>query len=96
MSELTMIANIHAGPDRTALVKEELLRLLPPTRAEAGCIAYDLHQDDEDPAHFVMFEKWASREAWQAHAKSSHMAAFMAATEGAVAGFAVDNLTRIG
>ncbi|MEM9449380.1 MAG: antibiotic biosynthesis monooxygenase, partial [Cyanobacteria bacterium P01_E01_bin.6] len=24
----------------------------------AGCIQYDLHEDNENPAHFVFYENW--------------------------------------
>ncbi|WP_416383486.1 putative quinol monooxygenase [Psychrobacter sp. 28M-43] len=26
------------------------------------CINYDLHQDNKNPAHFIFYENWASRE----------------------------------
>ncbi len=96
MSNLTIVANIHAEPDRVDLVKAELERLVPITRAEAGCLQYDLHQNDEDLAHFLFYETWESRDLWQAHMNAPHLAACMKATEGAVANFVVHELTRIG
>ena len=45
MSKLTIVAHIHANPDKIDLVKAELEKLLPITRAEEGCIQYDLHQN---------------------------------------------------
>ncbi len=50
MAKLTIIANIHANPDQIGLVKAELEKLIPITRAEKGCINYDLHQDNDTPA----------------------------------------------
>ena len=41
------------------------LKLIDITRAEEGCINYDLHQDNENPAHFLFYENWKSRELWQ-------------------------------
>ena len=67
MSKLTIVANIHANPDKVDLVKTELEKLIPTTRAETGCIQYDLHQDNTDPAHFMFFEIWESRDLWQEH-----------------------------
>ena len=66
MGTLTIVANIHAKADRTELVKSALLKLIPTTRAEPGCIQYDLHQNNEDSTHFMFFENWESRELWQA------------------------------
>ena len=77
-------------------VKAELLKLIPITRAENGCINYDLHQDNEDPAHFTFYENWESRELWQEHMNAPHLAAYMSATEGAVETFTLSEMTRIG
>jgi len=95
MAKLTIVANIHANPDRIGLVKAELEKLIPVTRAEEGCINYDLHQDNDDPAHFTFFENWESRELWQAHMRAPHLAAYMEATDGAVAEFTVSEMTKI-
>ncbi len=93
---LTIVAHIHARPDRVDLVKSELWKLVETTRAEAGCLQYDLHQDNEDPAHFLFFENWESREFWQAHMNAPHIAAYAAATEGAVDAFSLSEMTKIG
>ncbi len=95
MSTLTIIANIHAKADKIDLVKTELLKLVPITRADAGCINYDLHQDNEDPAHFTFFENWESREIWQEHMNAPHLAAYMAATDGAVEQFTHTAMTKV-
>ena len=95
-NQLTIVAHIRANPDQTDLVKSELLKLIPITRAERGCIQYDLHQDDQDPAHFLFFENWESRELWQDHMNAPHLAGFMQATEGAVAELVVHEMTQIG
>ena len=75
--------------DKIDLVKAELEKLIPVTRAEEGCIQYDLHQDNENPAHFMFYENWVSRELWQVHMNAPHLAAYVKATEGAVAEFTV-------
>lgn len=95
MTELTIIANIHAKADQIEMVRGALLRLVPPTQAETGCINYDLHQDDEDPAHFIMYEKWQDRASWQAHVETPHFAAFKTAIDGALAQFTSSRMTRI-
>ena len=95
MVRLTIVANIHANPGQTGLVKAELEKLIPVTRAEQGCINYDLHQGNDDPAHFTFYENWESRELWQAHMRAPHLAAYMEATDGAVAEFTVSEMTKI-
>lgn len=96
MSKLTIVAHIHAHPDKSDLVRAELEKLIPITRAEQGCLQYDLHQDNENPAHFLFYENWQSRELWQTHMKAPHLAAYMEATDGAVAEFILHEMTQVG
>lgn len=95
MATLTIVANIKANADNVELVKTELLKLIEVTRAETGCINYDLHQDNENPAHFMFYENWQSRELWQAHMANQHLQDYMKATEGAVAEFTLNEMTQI-
>lgn len=95
MTKLTIVANIVAKADKVDLVKTELLKLIDTTRAEAGCINYDLHQDNENPAHFMFYENWETRELWQTHMNNQHLADYMAATEGAVTSFVLNEMTKI-
>ena len=96
MAQLTIVANIHAHPDKIDLVKTELQKLVAITRAEAGCLQYDLHQDNDDPAHFLFYENWRSRDLWQAHMNAPHLTAYGQATKGAVAKFTLFEMSGIG
>ncbi|GAM75992.1 hypothetical protein JCM19241_290 [Vibrio ishigakensis] len=93
---LTIVANIIAKQDKIELVQSELLKLIETTRAEKGCINYDLHQDNENPAHFLFFENWETRELWQDHMSNNHLAEYVKAVEGAVESFTVNEMTLIG
>ena len=95
MTQLTIVANIHANPNQIEQVKSELEKLVPITRAEKGCINYDLHRDNSDPAHFMFYENWESRELWQIHMNAPHLAAYMKATDGAVTQFTLNEMTVI-
>ncbi|MEO1133742.1 MAG: putative quinol monooxygenase [Cyanobacteria bacterium J06639_1] len=95
MQKLTITADIFAKSDRIELVKSELEKLVPITRKETGCIQYDLHQDNENPAHFLFYETWESRELWQTHMNAPHLAAYAEATEGAIETFQLYEMTRI-
>ncbi len=95
MAALTIVANIIAKPDQIDLVKVALEKLIDTTRAEAGCIQYDLHQNNENPAHFLFYENWQTRELWQAHMGNQHLKDYMSATKGAVAEFTVHEMTRL-
>ncbi|MFZ3418340.1 putative quinol monooxygenase [Vibrio harveyi] len=95
MAKLTIVANIIAKADHVELVKAELLKLIDVTRAEEGCINYDLHQDNENPAHFTFYENWESRELWRTHMDNEHLAQYMKATEGAVDTFTLNEMSHI-
>ncbi len=94
--QLTIVASILAKEEKRALVKEELLKLIPITRAEKGCINYDLHQDNENPNLFLFHENWESRELWQLHMNNAHLADYVQATDGAVEEFVLHEMTVIG
>lgn len=96
MAQLTIVANIVAKPDKVELVKSELINLIAFTRNENGCVNYDLHQDNANPAMFIFYENWLSRDLWQKHMSNSHIAKYLSATEGAVDSFIVHEMTKIG
>jgi len=96
MAKLTIVANIIAKADKIDLVKAELEKLIPVTRAEVGCLQYDLHQDNENPARFMFYENWESRELWQLHMGAQHLKDYLAASDGAVEVFTVNELSHIG
>lgn len=96
MAKLTIVARITAKADKVELVKSELLKLIAPSRKEEGCINYDLHQDNEDPAHFLFYENWESRELWQTHMGNQHLKDYLAATDGAVETFSINEMSGIG
>lgn len=95
MPKLTIVANITARSDKIDLVRAELEKLVPITRSEKGCLQYDLHQDNEDPAHFMFYENWESRDLWQTHMNAQHLQDYMTATEGAVEDFTLYELSHI-
>ena len=95
MSKLTIVANIKAKSDKIDLVKEELEKLIDITCDEEGCLQYDLHQDNENPVHFMFYENWKSRDLWQVHMSNQHLKDYMNATEGAVEEFTLNEMTHI-
>ena len=95
MPKLTIVAHVHAKPDKVDFVKDELMKLIPITQAEAGCIQYDLHQDNENPAHFVFYENWESLELWQTHMNAPHLKAYMETTEGAITEFTLYEMNHV-
>lgn len=93
---LTIVARIEAKEDSVGLVKAELIKLIEPTRAEQGCLQYDLHQDNDNPEVFLFYENWETREQWQTHMNNEHLKAYTQATDGAVENFTLNEMSQIG
>ena len=70
---LTLTVTFQARPGKEAELRALLTGLLEPTRQEAGCLNYDLHIATDDPAKFLFYENWASKEHHQAHDKTPHI-----------------------
>lgn len=97
MAEVTVVARIKANSDAVLRVREELLKLIPPTRKyDKGCLYYDLYQDNSEPALFYFLERWESDELLDKHLESEHLKAFGEATEGLIAEVDINRLTKIG
>ena len=73
MKAITVIATFQARAGKETELKAALLDLLAPTRKEAGCLNYDLHQLPEDPARFLFHENWTSKAHLDAHLQSAHI-----------------------
>lgn len=46
--------------------------LIQASKAEDGCIEYDLHKNVKEPRTFCMIEKWKNKEAVDFHNNTSH------------------------
>ncbi|MEP0302803.1 MAG: putative quinol monooxygenase [Maribacter dokdonensis] len=75
-SYLTLVVHILVKEAYREEIKAELLKLISPTRGEEGCIAYDLHQDNDNPNLFLFHEKWVNQEYLTKHSQSDHIAAY--------------------
>ncbi|MGH9689900.1 MAG: putative quinol monooxygenase [Candidatus Acidiferrales bacterium] len=73
---LTIVAHARAKPGQESRALELLQGLIAPTRKEAGCIDYDLHQSIDDPSLFVFYENWATVKDFEAHGRSAHIQKF--------------------
>lgn len=79
MSEaFTAIATIIAKPGQGPALEQQLRKLVEPSRAEAGCQYYELHQDLENAEGFYMLERWDDEAALQTHNATEHFLAFRA------------------
>jgi quinol monooxygenase YgiN len=78
---LTIIARIKAKPGMEGRMRQDLLSVLTPTRAESGCITFDLLIDKNDPSIFVLYENWKDQAALDAHFQQPYVKEVMKAYE---------------
>jgi quinol monooxygenase YgiN len=74
--EVVVVAHFTARQGKEGELLKLLYGLLEPTRKKAGCIRYELNQEIENPSAFTVAEKFASREAFDAHVKMPYVARF--------------------
>ena len=75
-SQVSVLAMFKAKEGLEEKVKEELMNLVGPTRAEAGCINYDLHQSSEDKTKFMLYENWISKKDLDVHLEMPYLQRF--------------------
>ena len=92
---LSVVAKIKVKPECVDLVKAEMLKMVAATVKESGCLNYNLHQDNADASVFFFYENWSGEEALQNHLKSEHVQAYIQATKGKLAEFAMNKLTKL-
>ena len=76
-SMVTVIAKVRAKEGMQARLLESLLGLVEPTRAEPGCVQYEIHESCADRAELVLYETWRSQADLDRHQAMPYMRAFM-------------------
>jgi len=92
---LVLVAIVKAKAEKRTFVESEIMKLIPVTRKEEGCLNYTLHQDNNDPNVFILYEHWQNRELWQNHMQNDHMKHYSTVTEGMTIEWTLHELTKI-
>jgi quinol monooxygenase YgiN len=77
-TSLTVVAQVKAKPGKESLVRQQLLSLVAPSRKDAGCLNYDLHQALDNPGHFLFHENWTSKAHLDQHLQKPDLQAVLA------------------
>ena len=96
MTVLNTVALITAKPGSEGAVRDALTELRGHTRAEAGCVRYDLFESAATPGTFVTVEEWSDQAALDGHLASDHIATALRVTADALAAApAIHPLTEV-
>lgn len=71
--KVTVLAKFKAKAGKEEALKQAILACVAPTRAEAGCINYDLHVSSEDKGLFMLYENWVSKKALDEHLATPYL-----------------------
>ncbi|TCT13671.1 quinol monooxygenase YgiN [Tepidamorphus gemmatus] len=95
MATIVLTVEIQFDPrDRDRMM--ELLRPMEAaSRAEPGCLRYQVYEAMFEPGRVLVHQHWASEEALAEHTRQPHLRAFQAASEGLRLGAITRTLHRI-
>lgn len=80
-----VVARVVAISENVERVKAILIGLIEQTRAEEGCIQYQLLQNQATPTDFTFVEEWTDNTALDAHLASLHIETASNQLEGLIA-----------
>jgi len=83
--KIVIVARLKVHGNTVEEIKKAALSIVADSRAEAGCLNYDIHQAIDDPTVFIWHETWANQAAIDEHFEKSFFKEFFAAVEGFVA-----------
>jgi quinol monooxygenase YgiN len=76
-----LLVPIKAKAGMGKALEEAFAPCVAASRKEAGCLAYDLVRDADDPAAYLVYEKWKGVAALGDHLKQAHTARLLKALE---------------
>ncbi len=68
---MTVTFKVKAGEEKA--FEEVFAPCIVATRKSAGCLAYDLNRDVDDPSTYTVFEKYATLKALEDHARAPYV-----------------------
>jgi autoinducer 2-degrading protein len=78
---LILIVNIHIKADRIEAFRTATMENARNSRLEPGIARFDVLQQTDDPAHFVLCEVYRDQAATVAHKETAHYHAWLAAVD---------------
>ena len=79
--KVTVLARFKAREGLEEKAKQEIMARVAPTRSEAGCINYDLHQSSDDKRMLMLYENWVSKQALDEHLQMPYLQSLIAAAD---------------
>jgi quinol monooxygenase YgiN len=79
--KVTVLARFKAKKGMEDKLRDAIMACVAPTRAEAGCINYDLHQLADDRGDLILYENWRSKKDLDIHLELPYLVKLKAQAE---------------
>ncbi len=66
MFHINVLLKVHDAGD-VEEIRELMTELMRASRAEPGCVKFDVFHSHDDPLTFLLYETWADEQAWKDH-----------------------------
>lgn len=83
--EIVVLARAKAKPGKEADLERALRDVAQPTRAQRGCLQFELYWSVQDPATITAIERWSSEEDHMRHMQGDHVKTLIARFDGILA-----------
>ena len=70
--KLRLNVSMTVSPENRAALMDNLLQLAEASRAEEGCIGYEIYENSRDSSRVIIIETWESQSALDAHQQTEH------------------------
>ena len=78
---ITKRVTFIAKPDGVEMMKKLLSAMVAPSKAEDGCLFYEIFQYENNPQKFMAYESWYDEKALDGHKASAHYAVYKSSYE---------------
>ena len=69
---LIVVARYVVSEGHDSTVAQLLRKNAQASRAEPGCLEFSVYQEIDDPRAFLLYERYTSEDAFQAHRQTAH------------------------
>ena len=93
--KIVLVARLKVKNEMIDEAKQAALAIVADSRAEEGCVNYDIHQAIDDPTVFIWHETWKNKAAIDEHFETDFFKDFSAKVEKFAAEPAQITLTKM-
>ena len=75
-TQVTLLVHMKTKQGMGAKLEQAVIKLVPLTKSEPGCIEYNFHVDAHEPDSFLFYENWIDQAALDKHLQMPYLQEF--------------------